>query len=48
MANIVTSGLFLILFVEDVTPWLLVPAFLLPLRVSSWLTFPVLTMLQRR
>ena len=40
-ANIVTSGLFLILIVEDVTPWLLVPVFLLPVPYNIFVIVAV-------
>jgi len=40
-ANIVTSGLFLILIVEDVTPWLLVPTFLLPVPYNIFVIITV-------
>jgi hypothetical protein len=41
LANIITSGLFLILIVEDVTPWLLVPVFLLPVPYNIFVIVAV-------
>ncbi len=41
LANIVTSGLFLILIVKEVTPWLLVPAFLLPVPYNIFMIVAV-------
>ena len=41
LANIVTSGLFLILIIEDVTPWWLVPAFLLPVPYNIFVIVAV-------
>ena len=41
LANIVTSGLFLILIVEDMTLWLLVPAFLLPVPYNLFVIVAV-------
>ncbi len=41
LANIVTSGLFLILIVKDVNPWLLVPAFLLPVPYNIFVVVAV-------
>ncbi len=41
LANFVTSGLFLILIVTDVNPWLLVPAFLLPVPYNIFVIVAV-------
>ncbi len=41
LANLVTSGLFLILIIEDVSPWWLVPAFLLPVPYNIFVTVAV-------
>ena len=41
LANFVTSGLFLILIVEDMSPWLLVPAFLLPVPYNIFVIVAV-------
>jgi hypothetical protein len=41
LVNFVTSGLFLILIVEDVSPWLLVPAYLLPVPYNIFVIVAV-------